>query len=230
MNVDDTPGAEHDEAQSLTTRRTFLGGSVAIAGGVMFLGAAPAFATVTEASAAATSAGALTSSELTTLKSVLDVLFPQDDLGPGAVQMGVHTYINAALAGSYKAMLPAYKSLLPMFDKAAKATGGKSFASLSSSDKNSLLGKFEAGTPPGVRESKEAVAANFALLLEHMREGLFGDPMYGGNKDLAGWKLIGYPGVKLVWSPQEQTIGGAVQASDKTARSFGGKPYNGPPV
>lgn len=229
MTADDTPGADHEEAQSLTTRRTFLGGSVAIAGGVMFLGAAPAFATVTEVSAA-TSTGALTSSELTTLKAVLDVLFPEDDLGPGAVQMGVHTYIDRALGGSYKTMLPAYKSLLPMFDKAAKATGAKSFASLSSSEKTNLVGKFEAGTPPGVNESKEMVAGNFALLLEHMREGLFGDPMYGGNKDLAGWKLIGFPGVKLVWSPQEQAVGGTVQPSNKTAKSFGGKPYNGPAV
>jgi gluconate 2-dehydrogenase gamma chain len=30
-----------------------------------------------------------------------------------------------------------------------------------------------------------------------MREGIFGDPMYGGNAGKAGWELIGFPGVKL---------------------------------
>lgn len=29
-----------------------------------------------------------------------------------------------------------------------------------------------------------------------MVEGYFGDPMYGGNKDMAAWKMIGYPGVR----------------------------------
>jgi gluconate 2-dehydrogenase gamma chain len=26
-------------------------------------------------------------------------------------------------------------------------------------------------------------------------EGMFADPIYGGNKDKAGWKMIGFPGV-----------------------------------
>lgn len=230
MTVNDPPGAEPEEAQTLPTRRAFMGGGAAIAGGVVLMGAAPALATATDAFAATTTAGALTSAEVDTLKSVLNVLFPEDDLGPGAVAANVHVYIDRSLSGAFKAMLPTYKGMLAMFEKSARAMGAKSFASLSGSQQNDLITQFEAGTPPGSTESKQAVAGNFQLLLEHMREGLFGDPMYGGNKDLAGWKLIGYPGIQLVWSPQSQAVGAPLHPTNKTAKSYGGKPYNGPPV
>jgi hypothetical protein len=34
-------------------------------------------------------------------------------------------------------------------------------------------------------------------------EGMFGDPMYGGNRDLVGWTLIGYPGAQRQYTPEE---------------------------
>jgi Gluconate 2-dehydrogenase subunit 3 len=37
--------------------------------------------------------------------------------------------------------------------------------------------------------------AFFAVLYENVMEGLFADPIYGGNKDKVGWKMIGFPGV-----------------------------------
>jgi gluconate 2-dehydrogenase gamma chain len=27
-------------------------------------------------------------------------------------------------------------------------------------------------------------------------EGMFADPVYGGNKDFAGWRLVGFPGAQ----------------------------------
>ena len=38
------------------------------------------------------------------------------------------------------------------------------------------------------------------LLVEHTREGMFCDPAHGGNRDLVGWKLLGYPGVHRDWT------------------------------
>ena len=35
----------------------------------------------------------------------------------------------------------------------------------------------------------------FDLLWRNTEEGFFADPMYGGNRDKVGWKLIGFPGV-----------------------------------
>jgi gluconate 2-dehydrogenase gamma chain len=35
----------------------------------------------------------------------------------------------------------------------------------------------------------------FNLLLANTIEGFFADPIYGGNRDKIGWKLVGFPGV-----------------------------------
>ena len=34
----------------------------------------------------------------------------------------------------------------------------------------------------------------FAMVLNHTRQGTFGDPYYGGNANFVGWDLLGYPG------------------------------------
>ena len=34
----------------------------------------------------------------------------------------------------------------------------------------------------------------FPLLVMHSRQGFYADPIYGGNKDRAGWRAIGFPG------------------------------------
>ena len=36
----------------------------------------------------------------------------------------------------------------------------------------------------------------FGLLLDNVTEGFFADPIYGGNRDMAGWKLVGFPGTR----------------------------------
>jgi gluconate 2-dehydrogenase gamma chain len=203
-----------------------------VAGGLAAAAAVGGSGLIESASALAASAPtALTAAELATLTAVLAQLLPADSLGPGAVEAGVPTYINQSLAGSYKPLLAAYQSFLPMFDSAAESMGASSFSALSAAQQVSLLSEFEAGTPPGVPASQAtAVQGLFQLLLEHMREGMFGDPMYGGNQNLAGWTLIGYPGIQLVTTAAEQQINANVTPSGKTARSYGGKPYNGPPV
>ncbi len=166
---------------------------------------------------------------MTTLTSVLKQLLPTDELGPGAVESGVHVYIDKSLAGSYKDSLPVYQGLLPLFEKSASTMGATSFSALPSSKQVDLLEKLETGKAPGLNaEEASSASGSFQLLLEHMREGMFGDPMYGGNKNLAGWKLISYPGIKLVWSGQDQAIGTKVTPTNETARALGGEPYNGP--
>ena len=34
----------------------------------------------------------------------------------------------------------------------------------------------------------------FSVLLQNTMEGYFADPMYGGNRNNAVWKMIGFPG------------------------------------
>ena len=40
----------------------------------------------------------------------------------------------------------------------------------------------------------------FNMLLNNTIEGFFADPVYGGNRDKAGWKLVGFPGVAAVYT------------------------------
>jgi gluconate 2-dehydrogenase gamma chain len=32
------------------------------------------------------------------------------------------------------------------------------------------------------------------MFLQNTKEGYFSDPVYGGNKDMGAWKMIGFPG------------------------------------
>jgi gluconate 2-dehydrogenase gamma chain len=48
--------------------------------------------------------------------------------------------------------------------------------------------------------------AFFAQLRQRAIEGMFGDPAWGGNLAGVGWRLLGYPGPRLVWSAEDQRI------------------------
>jgi gluconate 2-dehydrogenase gamma chain len=39
-------------------------------------------------------------------------------------------------------------------------------------------------------------ATFFAQLLNNTREGYFADPLYGGNRGMGAWKMIGFPGAR----------------------------------
>ena len=156
---------------------------------------------------------ALSAREFTTLRAVVGRLIPTDDLGPGADEAGVHVFIDRALATHYAPDLPRYRAMLAVLDTAAAGDG---FASLPPERQDALLTRFEAGDLAGVPQ------ADFALVLEHTREGMFGDPMYGGNQNFAGWDLIGYPGIKLVWSEADQKIDADVKPQHISVAQFGG--------
>jgi len=240
------PGAGHG-----LSRRRFLRDTAVATGGALVLGVGertPALVaaqgTQAGATTAATAAGsyspvALTEDELATLKAVLARLIPADELGPGAVEAEVYVYIDRALIGAYKDSLPLYHQNLAALNKAAAAQGATSFATLSADKQDALLKKLESltGTAPTAVQGNSqgasaatnitgATAGFFPLLLEHTREGMFGDPMYGGNKSFAGWDLVGYSGIKLVWTAEEQAIGTVVPPAHLSDAKLGGYPVS----
>lgn len=156
---------------------------------------------------------ALTDAELTTLKAALDRIIPSDDTDPGANEMGVFVYIDRALAGRYAAQLSLYQDGLAALDTAAGAGG---FAGLAADAQDEMLTNAEGGTLDG------APAGFFATLIAHTREGMFSDPMYGGNVNFAGWDLIGYPGVKLVWTAEDQAVNSTPEPEHISVAQYGG--------
>ena len=61
-------------------------------------------------------------------------------------------------------------------------------------------------TPGGSRFFASPSSSEFfELLLTHTRQGLFSDPAYGGNRDFIGWKSIGYPGPRFLYTAEMQT-------------------------
>jgi hypothetical protein len=162
----------------------------------------------------APSPAALTAGELSTLRAVVGRVIPADDLGPGAAEADVHIFIDRSLAGPNAADLATYQAGLAALENAAE-TGG--FANATPAAMDALLAKAEAGTLDGVP------AGFFALLLELTRQGMFGDPVYGGNRDFVGWDLIGYPGIKLEWTAAEQEIDAEVAPKHVSVARYGGQ-------
>jgi gluconate 2-dehydrogenase gamma chain len=142
--------------------------------------------------------GALTAAERTALEAVAQRLIPTDALGPGAGESGAVVYVERALAGPHAVHLDAYRDGIATLEAAAAAHGG-SFAELSPAQQDDLLAAIERSEAPGDR-------AFFELVRAHVFEGMFGDPVWGGNIGHAGWRLLDYPGPRPVWTEREQQL------------------------
>lgn len=101
---------------------------------------------------------------------------------------------------------------LETMDRYARGLYGDGFAALASEQQDRILGDMEAGArgtsdeaaiqlfPPELPDPNEAdmgAKAFFELLRAYTIAGFFADPLYGGNRDMVGWKLIGFPGVPV---------------------------------
>jgi hypothetical protein len=121
---------------------------------------------------------------------------------PGARNAGAVVYINRSLAGAYASDLASYRIAALRLDAAAQRRFAKRFAAAVGEDQDELLRALEAGTLrelPGGRGK-----AMFAMLRRHVIESVLADPVYGGNRDFAGWKAVGYPGPRRSFTAEQQ--------------------------
>jgi gluconate 2-dehydrogenase gamma chain len=159
-----------------------------------------------------------TAGEVAFVEAATERLIPADDLGPGAKACNVPLFIDHQLAGAYgrgqswymqgpwkkgektqgfqSRLGPAdmYRAAIKAID--AHVSGkevGKKFSDLAGDAQDALLSDMEKGT---LTLDGVDTAAFFKLLLQNTKEGMFSDPIYGGNKDMAGWKMIGFPGAR----------------------------------
>jgi gluconate 2-dehydrogenase gamma chain len=131
----------------------------------------------------------LSAFERDALAAAADRIFPPTDT-PGAVEIGAVHYIETALAGAYAALAPLYRSGLRALNRHARVKFGTRFVALSGEKKDSVLRDFESGAMPGWKKAAEF----FETLRYHVLEGVFCEPRYGGNHDMSGWRLVGFPG------------------------------------
>lgn len=148
-------------------------------------------------------------------------LIPADDLGPGAKEAGVTYFLDGQLAGAWGAGDQFYRqgpfkegtpeqgyqlSFTPAemirrglagLDEVARKQDGKPFAELDAERQDAWLRAMQAGE---VDFSPLPSAVFFQALLQATVEGFFSDPMYGGNRDMVGWKLVGFPGAYASFS------------------------------
>ncbi len=161
--------------------------------------------------------GFLTEAELTTVRAIAARIIPSDEDGPGAAEADVVTFIDRQLAGFYgrgqhwymqgpfheglstqgyqSEHPPAqlYRLALPELDTYCDAQYGSRFSSLSEANQDAVL--------TGLDEEEitfETVSAKtfFDLIVENTIEGFFADPIYGGNRDMIGWRYVGFPGAR----------------------------------
>jgi gluconate 2-dehydrogenase gamma chain len=233
------PGSKRrtETPEPLFPRRTLLKGSAAIGGGISALVwgvglgvAGPArgvpqwFKSMQDGTPIATPEAvetyqpiALTEAEAVTLRAITNRIIPPDDLGPGAGDAGAVIYIDWTLAGPGAALLGLYQGGIAVLDANAGEGG---FAAADTATQDALLAQAEAG------ELADFPEGFFPLLIEHTRQAMFGDPMYGGNIGFAGWDLIQYPGLKLTWTPEEQALDVIVTPAHRSVAEQGGTPYD----
>jgi gluconate 2-dehydrogenase gamma chain len=203
-----------DEKPRVITRRDILKGAGVAAAAVSGAVAAPSTAAaVTAASgtlapAAAQSTAALeslTSQEADLLDLITARLIPTDGLGPGAREAKVVRYIDRALAGALASSRDGYRTGLAAFDRYCRTSRGKPFAELTPIDQDSVLIDVETGAATGSGAGFTGGSAQFfTMVLNHTRQGMFGDPYYGGNANFVGWDLLGYPGVRTQVTAADQ--------------------------
>jgi gluconate 2-dehydrogenase gamma chain len=127
-------------------------------------------------------------------------IFPSDDAGPGAREAGVVIYIDRQLAGPYGRDRYRYTSG-PFEESAPREFGYQGQATPKETYRDGLKGL--AGLDKLSAEEQDAKLRQiesthfFALLRQNTIEGMFCDPIHGGNVDMVGWQLVGFPGPRM---------------------------------
>ena len=149
----------------------------------------------------------LTARETEILSAMVDRLIPSDELGPGALEAGALRFIDRALSEAESDSASAYRSGLAALDRYSRYSRGTAFIELSANDQDSVLIDLQTGGATGADVGFVGSSGSFFNMVKsHTWQGTFGDPHYGGNVDFIGWDLIGYPGVRMNVSEEEQQL------------------------
>ncbi|MFP3947958.1 MAG: gluconate 2-dehydrogenase subunit 3 family protein [Longimicrobiales bacterium] len=147
----------------------------------------------------------LTAQETALLTAMVDRLIPSDEHGPGAVESGALQYIDRLLGAPLSEERDAYRTGLAGLDRYSRYSRGARFTELEPAVQDSVLLDLDTGSATGSGAGfGGSSAVFFNMVKNHVWEAMFGDPHYGGNRDFAGWDLVGYPGPRLGVSAEDQ--------------------------
>jgi gluconate 2-dehydrogenase gamma chain len=154
------------------------------------------------------------------VEALVDHMVPADEVSPKGTDLGVNVYIDRALAGGWGKgdrlymqgpwklgapsqgyqlpLTPAqlYRAGIEATNAHCRKTYGKSFDRIEDAQRQEVLvglstGKMNFGNGLPVR-------VFWNTLYQTVIEGIYSDPIYGGNRNKAGWAIIGFPGVIAV--------------------------------
>jgi gluconate 2-dehydrogenase gamma chain len=111
----------------------------------------------------------------------------------------VLNYIDLALAGAYADLQDFYRRGLAQLDVYCRTTYKQPFSQLEPVRQDELITALEQGKAAGF--SWPTAQEFFNVVRTHTMEGMFADPIYGGNRDFAGWRLVGFPGAQGNFTP-----------------------------
>ena len=158
----------------------------------------------------------LTAVEAETLEAVCARLIPSDDGTPGASEARAAHYIDRALGGALASSRDAYRAGLSSLNAYAQSAKGGVFSSLKPVDQDAILKDVEAGKAADFANS----TAFFNLVRAHTIQGTFCDPYYGGNANFVGWDMVGYPGVRMGATPQQQAMNAHTPPNHQSAYDY----------
>jgi gluconate 2-dehydrogenase gamma chain len=153
--------------------------------------------------------------------AAVDTIIPADDLSPSGSECGVATFIDRQLASAWGGGAKMYRSgpflrgkpeqgyqlaLTPRefflagiaaTNEWCRKTCGKDFDRLPASARIDALKALEDGKADLGHVSARQF---FNALLTITMEGFFADPIYGGNRNMASWKMLGFPGLPATYA------------------------------
>jgi gluconate 2-dehydrogenase gamma chain len=162
--------------------------------------------------------------QLQTIEAATEQIFPKTDIGPGAKDLLVAYYVDHQLAGEFGLNTKEYMSGPFYPNEAVPEQGYQTFLNRQQifdlgvvALNNEAARRFKTKEQPNIKFSqlkeeqqieilkdfeadkvnmKGAVSSSFffALLRKVTLEGVYADPLYGGNKDMGGWKMKNFPG------------------------------------
>jgi gluconate 2-dehydrogenase gamma chain len=163
-----------------------------------------------------------TQAQLQITEAATERIFPKDETGPGASELGVAFFIDHQMSSPWgvnareyrmgpfvkgEVTQGDYQSIrrhelftmgLQAMEEASQKKYSKPFIDLADEEKNAILTMMEKGE---IMVVNGITGKTFFNLLRRLTiEGVYSDPLYGGNKNMLGWKMRKYPGNQMSYT------------------------------